>query len=172
MPLPRLLHYPVFMPTPAWNSSSLETNVIIPSQNYKYSSWHHFPYSQVNWWSSFTCQRSLMAQVIKYSHIGSQQGRIRMQVQAGRLRSEGGMGGVRPSWMMWSSPGPMGINNFFIYVYICKEKLYCYNTSLSGKDDLVINSWRKQYIAGCFQVPHFECQNLFFMLVLFLFSDK
>ena len=43
------------------NSSLLGTNVTIPDQNYKYSSWHHFHYSQVNPWSSFTCQRSLMA---------------------------------------------------------------------------------------------------------------
>ena len=42
------------------NSSPLGTRVTIPGQNYKYSSWHHFHYSQVNWWSSFTCQRSLM----------------------------------------------------------------------------------------------------------------
>ena len=43
------------------NSSSLGTNVTILSQNYKYSSWHYFHWSQVNWWSSFTYQRSLEA---------------------------------------------------------------------------------------------------------------
>ena len=37
------------------NSFSLGTNVIIPGQNHKYSSWHHFHYPQVDWWSSFTC---------------------------------------------------------------------------------------------------------------------
>ena len=43
------------------NPSSLGTNVTIPGQNYKYSSWHHFHYSRVNRWSSFTCQRRFMA---------------------------------------------------------------------------------------------------------------
>ena len=33
------------------NSSSLGNNMIIPGQNYKYSSWRHVRYSQDNWWS-------------------------------------------------------------------------------------------------------------------------
>jgi hypothetical protein len=43
------------------NLSSLGTNVRILGRIYNYSSEHHFHYSQFNWWSSFTCQRSLMA---------------------------------------------------------------------------------------------------------------
>ena len=46
---------------PAWNSSPLGTNVILPDQNYKRSSWNHFHYPQVTRWGSFTCQRNLMA---------------------------------------------------------------------------------------------------------------
>ena len=42
------------------SSSFVGTNVTIPGQNYKYSSRHPFHYSQANWWSSFTFQRSLM----------------------------------------------------------------------------------------------------------------
>ena len=42
-----------------WGLTLSWSHMQIPSQNYKYSSWHHFHYSQVNWWSSFTCQRSL-----------------------------------------------------------------------------------------------------------------
>ena len=91
------------------NFSPLGTNVIIPDQNYKYSNWHHFHYSQVNWWSSFTCQRRLMAQLTKYCHIGSQHGRVSMQVRIGRLGSEGGVGGAGPSQRkLWSSLGPCG----------------------------------------------------------------
>ena len=37
-----------FCPHLRGNSSSLETNVIIPGQNYNFLSWHHFHYSQVN----------------------------------------------------------------------------------------------------------------------------
>ena len=82
------------------NSSLLGTNVRIPSQNYKYS--------QINCWSSFTCQRSLMAWVTGYCHIGSQWEAVPTQVQARRPCSEGGVGEAEPNWMkMWSSPGPM-----------------------------------------------------------------
>ena len=51
-----------FGPHMCGNSPSLGTNVTISCQNYKYSSWHHFHYSQVNRWSSFTRQQSLLAQ--------------------------------------------------------------------------------------------------------------
>ena len=44
------------------NFSLLGTNETIPSQNYKYSSWHHFHYSQVSlsllmlhWFACFSC---------------------------------------------------------------------------------------------------------------------
>ena len=40
------------------NSSSLGTSVTMPSQNYKYWSWHHFHYSRVDWWSSITLFKS------------------------------------------------------------------------------------------------------------------
>ena len=89
------------------NSSSLATNVTIPCQNYTYSSWHHFHYSQVNWWSFLHMPKELNRlsdHVLSYwfptgksSHAG-----------AGRktkYSSEGGMGGVRPDYLkMWSSP--------------------------------------------------------------------
>ena len=43
-----------------------------------------------------------------YCHIGSQYGRVPTQVRAGRLGSEGGVGGAGPNQMkMWSSPGPL-----------------------------------------------------------------
>ena len=77
-------------PHPHGNSSSSGTNVIIPGQNYKYSSWHHFHYSQVNWWNSFTSQRSWMTQ---NDQILSQRGRVPMQVRTRRPGCEGGMGG-------------------------------------------------------------------------------
>ena len=67
----------------AWNSSPLGTNVIIPDQNYKRSSWHHFHYPQVTWWSSFTCQRNLMANMTGCCHIASQHGRIPTHVRVG-----------------------------------------------------------------------------------------
>ena len=55
---------------------------------------------------SFICQRSLMASVTEYCHIGFQRGRVPMQVWAGRPDSEGGVGRVGPSIMkMWSSLG-------------------------------------------------------------------
>ena len=79
------------------NYSSLGTNVIIPSQNHKYSSWHIFHYSQVNWCSSFTCQRSLMAWVTGYCHIGSQRGGVPTQVRAGRPGTEGSLRRAGPS---------------------------------------------------------------------------
>ena len=40
-----------FCPHLCGNSFPLGTNVTILGQNYKYSSWHYFHYSQVNWWS-------------------------------------------------------------------------------------------------------------------------
>ena len=61
--------------------------------------------AQVDWWSSFTCQRSLMAYVTGYFHIGSQRGRVPTQVRAGSPHSERAMGGAGPNRMkMWSSP--------------------------------------------------------------------
>ena len=92
------------------NSSSLGTNVIMPSQSYKHSSGHHFHYSQVNWWGSFTCQRSLMAKVTTCCHIGSQWGRVPMQVRAMKEAWEGQapaewrcdlVGGPRYPWHVW-----------------------------------------------------------------------
>ena len=51
------LHARTYVGTPPrWG-----TNVTIPGQNHKYSSWYHFHYSLVSWWSSFTCQKNLMA---------------------------------------------------------------------------------------------------------------
>ena len=38
-----------------------------------------------------------MAQVARYCHIGSQHGKVPMQVWAGWPGNEGGMGGVRPN---------------------------------------------------------------------------
>jgi hypothetical protein len=67
-------------------------NVTTPGQNYKYSSWHHFHYSQGNRHSSFTCQRSLMAEVTEYCHVGSQHGGVPTHVQARRPDNEGGVG--------------------------------------------------------------------------------
>ena len=57
-PLPRLLTARSSCPHLRLSFFSLVT---ILGQSYKYSSWHHCHYSQVSWWSSFTCQRSLMA---------------------------------------------------------------------------------------------------------------
>ena len=120
---------------------SLGTNVTIPGQNDKYSNWHHFHYSQVNWWSSFTCQRNLMAQVIGYCHINSQQGRVLMQVQA-RLGSEGGVGGARPSQThMWFSPGhELLLFSISMAVIILIEKMrHIIKFRHSGIDDFL--SW-------------------------------
>ena len=89
------------------DSSSLGTNVTIPYQNFKYSRWHRFHYSQVNWWSSFTCQRNSMAYVTGYCHIDTHRIRVPKQVRAGRPDNEGNMRGTGPSRMkLWSSPGP------------------------------------------------------------------
>ena len=94
-------------PQPHGNASLLGTNVTILGQNYKYSSWHHFYYSQVIWRSSFACQRSLKAQVIMYCQSGSQRGRVPTQVWAGRPGTEGVVGGAEPSrTKMRSSLGP------------------------------------------------------------------
>ena len=96
------------------SSSSLGTNVTIHGQDYKYSSWHHFHCTQVNWWSSFTCQKRLMASVNGYCHIDSQRGRVPMQVRAGRPGSEGCLGGAGPNWMkMWSSMGPIQVGKLY-----------------------------------------------------------
>jgi hypothetical protein len=55
---------------------------------------------------SSTCQRSLMAWVTEYCHIGSQRGRVPMQMRVGRPDSDGDVGGAGPSRMkIWSSPG-------------------------------------------------------------------
>ena len=83
------------------NSSSLETNVTISGQIYKYSSWHQFRYSQVDWWSSFTCQAISMAWVTS-KIVDSQRGRVPTQVHAGRPDNEEGVGGMGPSLTkMW-----------------------------------------------------------------------
>ena len=75
-----------------------------PNQNSKYSSWHHFDYSQLNWWSSFTCQRSSMAWVTGYCHVGSQRESILTQERTGWPDNERGVGEAEPNWTnMWSS---------------------------------------------------------------------
>jgi hypothetical protein len=58
------------------NSSSSGTNVTISGQSYNLSSWHHFHCPQVNWWSSFICQKNSMAYVTGYCHIGSQRAKF------------------------------------------------------------------------------------------------
>ena len=96
-----------------WTPPCWGTSVTIPHQNYKYSSRHHFHYSQVNWWSSLTCQRSLMAQVTGYYHVGSQEGRDPTQVRVGWPDSKGDVGGARPSWtQIWFRSGPTYILGF------------------------------------------------------------
>ena len=86
-----------FYPHLHGNSTSLGTNVTVLGQNYKYSGWHRFHYFQINEWSSFTCQRSLVAYVTGYCHIGSQRGRVPTLVRTGRPGSEGGVGGAEPN---------------------------------------------------------------------------
>ena len=102
-----LFHYPVFMPAPAWELLHVGNqcdNTRSKLRTFKLTSLSSFP----GWlMESFTCQRSLMSEVTRYCHIGSQRGGIPMQpVWARRPRSEGGVEGTGPSGMqMWSSPG-------------------------------------------------------------------
>jgi hypothetical protein len=128
------------------NSSSLGTDVTILSQNYKYSSWHYFQCSQVNWWSSLTYQRSLVAYVTVHCHIGSQQGKYPIQVRTRRPESEGGVGGAGPNQVkMWSSPGQ---NNIYIYIYIYISFMgwkWCANC-FPQHDDIRPFSWRVLFI--------------------------
>ena len=77
-----------------------------PLKNHKYSSRHHFHYSQVHWRSSFTCQRSLMAYMTRYCHIGTQRGEVPMQVRTRWPGTKRGVGRVGPTRMkIWSSMG-------------------------------------------------------------------
>jgi hypothetical protein len=79
------------------NSSSLGTNVTIPGQHYKYSSYITFIIARVPsnakgaWWLQWPGITTL----------------VPTQVRAGRPNSEGGVGGMGPNRMkMWSSPVP------------------------------------------------------------------
>ena len=81
------------------NSSSLGTNVTILGQNHKHSSWHHFHYSQVNWWSSLTCQRNLMALVTNGYHIGSNGERFPCKCGYRDQAVKGVVGGAGTNWM-------------------------------------------------------------------------
>ena len=102
-----------FCPHLHGNSSPLGTSVTIPGQNYKYSSWHHFHYSQVYWWSSFTMTKELNGLSDRSCYIGCQWGRVPTLVWIGRHGSEGGVGGVGSSRMkMWSSRGQVLVTKY------------------------------------------------------------
>jgi hypothetical protein len=118
--LPGLPHAPY--PHMRGNSSSFGTDLAIKCiSNNKYSSWHHFHDSQVNWWSSFTCQRSLMAlkwsgimnifyfYITLLSHLFPMRKSSHRRCGHGaweRPNNEGGVGGARSSPMKtWPSPG-------------------------------------------------------------------
>jgi hypothetical protein len=104
MPLPRLLHCPVFIPAPAWKHfSPLQTNVTIPCHLSHYTPCEKTPSTNLGIVKVMSAWVFVI--LTRYSHIGYQRGRVPMQVRAGRPGSERGVGGVRPSRMkMWSNP--------------------------------------------------------------------
>ena len=155
-PLPHLLHCPIFLPTLAWNPSSLGIYVTIPGHLS-----HLVPLvcertPSINFGIMKVMSTWLFVILTRYYHISSQRGGVSHACAGRRTGHEGGVGLVRPSRThMWFSMGPiwvsiMRINKFLsLGTSIWQSFYFRYNLgfyikqepSYLGNNDRLVSIW-------------------------------